>query len=145
MSKKIKITEAQLRKIMESKALLNEFFDSPAPYVVERIKEQVMQMVVESLKEEGNEINGVSFDSLPDGLRAVTIDQIFYLLKEGIKRDMGLPTDGSDKEEEEEEPAKDMPGFEGTADALDKLSIREDDDIVNESINKMKSEFKRFL
>lgn len=124
---------------------VNEFFDSPAPFVVDKIKEQVMQLVSEALTAEG-ELNGVSFTSLNDNLKAITIDQIFYILKEGIKKDMGLPTDGSDKpdEEEEETPTREIPGFEGTTDALDKLSIREDGEL-NESIEKIRSEFKRFL
>lgn len=125
---------------------VNEFFDSPAPIVVDKIKEQVMELVSEALTAEGGEFNGISFTSLNDNLKAITIDQIFYMLKEGIKRDMGLPTDGSDKsdEEEEETPTRDIPGFEGTMDALDKLSIREDGEL-NESIEKIRSEFKRFL
>lgn len=124
---------------------VNEFFDSPAPFVVDKIKEQVMGLVSEALTAEG-ELNGISFTSLNDNLKAITIDQIFYILKEGIKKDMGLPTDGSDKpdEEEEETPTREIPGFEGTADALDKLSIREDGGL-NESIEKIRSEFKRFL
>jgi hypothetical protein len=39
----------------------------------------------------------------------------------------------------------DMPGFEGTLDNLNNLSIRKPNEDLNESIEKIKSNFKRFL
>jgi hypothetical protein len=156
MSKKIKITEEQLKRLVvlknqiqeneETTSELNEFFDSPAPGVVERLKQQITSMIMEAIKEEFP----LEFDTLDEGLKAITIDQIFYLLKEGIKQDMGLPND-RDKESQEredysnDEPKYEMPGYQETMDNLNNLSIREDDDMINESVKKIKSTFKRFL
>ena len=90
----------------------------------------------------------MTFDGLDESLKATTIDQVFYLLKEAMKQSMGLPND-KDKEGEEEdmeEPMDDMPGFEGTMDALNSLSIRKNnDDMMNESKQIIKNNFKRFL
>ena len=46
---------------------------------------------------------------------------------------------------EESQSEYEMPGYQETMDNLNNLSIREDDDIVNESVQKIKSTFKRFL
>jgi hypothetical protein len=156
MSKKIKITEEQLKRLVvlknkiqeneETSSELNEFFNSPAPGVVERLKQQITSMVIEAIKEEFP----LDFDTLDEGLKATTIDQIFYLLKEGIKQDMGLSNDFDKRDEEvknreNDEPKYEMPGYKETMDNLNNLSIREDDDTVNESVQKIKSNFKRFL
>jgi hypothetical protein len=156
MSKKIKITEEQLKRLVvlknkiqeneETSSELNEFFNSPAPGVVERLKQQITSMVIEAIKEEFP----LDFDTLDEGLKATTIDQIFYLLKEGIKQDMGLSNDFDKRDEEvknreNDEPKYEMPGYKETMDNLNNLSVREDDDTVNESVQKIKSNFKRFL
>jgi hypothetical protein len=156
MSKKIKITEEQLKRLVvlknqiqeneETSSELNEFFDSPAPGVVERLKQQITSMVMETIKEEFP----LDFDTLDERLKATTIDQIFYLLKEGIKQDMGLSNDFDKRDEEvkgyeNDESKYEMPGYQETMNNLNNLSIREDDDTVNESVQKIKSNFKRFL
>jgi hypothetical protein len=46
---------------------------------------------------------------------------------------------------EESQSKYEMPGYQETMDNLNNLSIREDDDMVNESVQKIKSTFKRFL
>lgn len=56
--------------------------------------------------------------------------------------DMWFQISGSDAEKEEE-PKYKLPGFDDTMDALDNLSIRKEE--VNESIEKIKNNFKRFL
>ena len=85
---------------------------------------------------------------MDESLKATTIDQVFYLLREAMKQSMGLPNDKEKEGEEEdmEEPMDDMPGFEGTMDALNSLSIRKNnDDMMNESKQLIKNNFKRFL
>jgi hypothetical protein len=154
MSKKIKITEEQLKRLVvlknqiqeneETSSELNEFFNSPAPGVVERLKQQITSMVMETIKEEFP----LDFDTLDERLKATTIDQIFYLLKEGIKQDMGLPND-FDKRDEEiksyendefgEEPQ--MATYEPSKRDVDMGTEYE----INESVQKIKSTFKRFL
>jgi hypothetical protein len=159
MANKIKITEGQLKKLMVLKnkiqenegtsSELNEFFNSPAPGVVERLKQQITSMVMESIKEEFLPLN---FDTLDEGLKAITIDQIFYFLKEGIKKDMGLPNDIDKAKEERDNYENDEPQMPenpspiGDEDmSTGELPSIRDIDMVNESIVKIKSEFNRFL
>jgi hypothetical protein len=148
MGKKIRITESQLKTIIKSKQVLKEFYDSPAPGVVDQLKDQIFPMIMDALTQEADQNNHAPFDGLDESLKAITIDQVFYLLKEAMKQSMGLPND-KDKEGEEEdmeEPMDDMPGFEGTMDALNSLSIRKNnDDMMNESKQIIKNNFKRFL
>jgi len=148
MGKKIRITESQLKTIIRSKQVLKEFYDSPAPGVVDQLKDQIFPMIMDALTQEADQNNHAPFDGLDESLKATTIDQVFYLLKEAMKQSMGLPND-KDKEGEEEdmeEPMDDMPGFEGTMDALNSLSIRKNnDDMMNESKQIIKNNFKRFL
>ena len=148
MGKKIRITESQLKTIIKSKQILKEFYDSPAPGVVDQLKDQIFPMIMDALTQEAEQNNHAPFDGLDESLKATTIDQVFYLLKEAMKQSMGLPND-KDKEGEEEdmeEPMDDMPGFEGTMDALNSLSIRKNnDDMMNESKQLIKNNFKRFL
>jgi len=148
MGKKIRITESQLKTIIRSKQVLKEFYDSPAPGVVDQLKDQIFPMIMDALTQEADQNNHAPFDGLDESLKATTIDQVFYLLKEAMKQSMGLPND-KDKEGEEEdmeEPMDDIPGFEGTMDALNSLSIRKNnDDMMNESKQIIKNNFKRFL
>ena len=46
---------------------------------------------------------------------------------------------------EESQSEYEMPGYQEDMDNLNNLSIREDDDTVNESVQKIKANFKRFL
>jgi hypothetical protein len=148
MGKKIRITESQLKTIIKSKQVLKEFYDSPAPGVVDQLKDQIFPMIMDALTQEADQNNHAPFDGLDESLKATTIDQVFYLLREAMKQSMGLPND-KDKEGEDEdmeEPMDDMPGFEGTMDALNSLSIRKNnDDMMNESKQLIKNNFKRFL
>ena len=148
MGKKIRITESQLKTIIKSKQVLKEFYDSPAPGVVDQLKDQIFPMIMDALTQEADQNNHAPFDGLDESLKATTIDQVFYLLREAMKQSMGLPND-KDKEGEDEdmeEPMDDMPGFEGTMDALNGLSIRKNnDDMMNESKQIIKNNFKRFL
>jgi hypothetical protein len=155
MANKIKITEGQLKKLMvlknqiqESEETLNEFFDSPAPGVVGRLKQQITSMIMEAIKEEFP----LNFDTLDEGLKTTTIDQIFYFLKEEIKQDMGLPNDIDKAKEERESYVNDEPQMAENPPSIDdedmstgELPSTRDIDMVNESIEKIKSEFNRFL
>jgi hypothetical protein len=46
---------------------------------------------------------------------------------------------------DEERDNSDMPGFEGTTDALNNISIRGDKGEINESIKQIRNDFNRFL
>jgi len=105
------------------KQILNEFFNSPAPEVVDRLKPQISSMVMDAIKEEFP----FDFETFNPELKAVTIDQIFYMLKERIKKDMGLTND-IDKAKKEREDEENQLNSE-----------------INESIKKLKTDFKRFL
>ena len=113
---------------------VNEFYDSPAPGVVEQLKEQFFPMIMDALAEESVQGGHRPFDELPEELKAITIDQIFHLLKESMKQSMGLSND----KDNEEDSASDMPGFKGTRDQLHGATIRE-------SIETLKANFKRFI
>lgn len=105
MGKKIRITESQLKTIIESKQVLREFYDSPAPGVVDQLKDQIFPMIMDALTQEASQGGHAPFDGLDEGLKATTIDQIFYLLRESMKQSMGLPND----KDKENAPAKEMP------------------------------------
>lgn len=157
MSKKLKITEEQLKRLIvlkeqhegeveeikeqeETPSEINEFFNSPAPGVVERLKQQITSMVMETIKEEFP----LDFDTLDERLKATTIDQIFYLLKEGIKQDMGLPNDFDKRDEEIKSYENDEPQM--ATHEPSKRDVDMDTEYeINESILKIKSEFNRFL
>ena len=83
--------------------------------MVDRTKEQISSIVVDANKEEFPR----DFETFDPKLKAITIDQIFYLLKERIKQDMGLEND------------------------IDAAKEGEENGDINESLNKIKSEFKR--
>lgn len=115
---------------------VNEFYDSPAPGVVEQLKEQIFPMIMDALAEESVQGGHRPFDELPEELKAITIDQIFHLLKESMKQSMGLSKDN------EEDSTSEMPGFKGTRDELDGATIRESIKMkkgLNEQILRIKS------
>jgi hypothetical protein len=107
-----------------------------------------------SLNEEGD-MNETSVGMVEMGLAKEVVPFIIEKLEErGIDMehlDMGMFTRALHHEiinynKEKEHRHEDMPGFEGTMDDLNNISIRnEDDSMMNESIKKIKSNFKRFL
>lgn len=153
MGKKIRITEAQLKTIIESKQVLKEFYDSPAPGVVDQLKDQVFPMIMDALTQEASQGGHAPFDGLDEGLKATTIDQIFYLLRESMKQSMGLPND-KDKEKLAKAAPKDEPpthasdaidsalGFKNTSHKRNPFDGYEE---LYESKQQIKNSFKRFL
>jgi hypothetical protein len=132
MANKIKITEGQLKKMManrineqgiglsmhmEQLGKLNDMTDS----YIRQVKEMVAQGGIGDVQN--------------------TYDQLLSQLSNGLSVDGGEESNMGD----EYADTKDIPGFEGTMDSLNSLSIREDDEMMNESIKKIKSEFNRFL
>ena len=131
MSKKIKITEDQLKRLMVLKEE-NETIASEEPSM-------------EIPTELGNDENS---DNELDRMVDSFIRQYKEKAVQGVDEDMvnslcdkirqGLGGEESQSEYE-------MPGYKEDMDNLNNLSIREDDDTVNESVQKIKSNFKRFL
>lgn len=126
MSKKIKITEDQLKRLM----------------VLKEENQELESTEYEDMGEDENSDN--ELDRMVDSF----IRQYKEKAIQGVDEDMvnslcdkirqGLGGEESQSEYE-------MPGYQETMDNLNNLSIREDDDIVNESVQKIKSTFKRFL
>jgi hypothetical protein len=173
MSKKIKITEEQLKTIMERRHTYqmdtNEEEVTDMDQLDDKDQGEVDVKEPENIKEGfGRDISvqmaiwshlsDMEYDS-PER-RKTRCNFIKLLVAKYISRDIEVNEDkldnlwdqvsnrdfsGSALDDVSEEPTKDMPGFEGTMDGLDSLSIREDDDMMNESIKKIKSNFKRFL
>jgi hypothetical protein len=126
MSKKIKITEDQLKRLM----------------VLKEENQELESTEYEDMGEDENSDN--ELDRMVDSF----IRQYKEKAIQGIDEDMvnGL----CDKIRqglggEESQSKYEMPGYQETMDNLNNLSIREDDDMVNESVQKIKSTFKRFL
>lgn len=109
---------------------LKEFFSDPSLAVAKKIA----PMVIEALKEEMESQGMREMDK--DTQRRVIENVTSYIGYEMLEA-YGLVEDETENE--------DMPGFEGTTDALNNLSIRKDNNEVNESIAKIKNNFNRFL
>lgn len=177
MSKKIKITESQLKTIMERKHSYQETNEEEVTdmdQLEDNDQEEVDVKEPEDIKEqhEGEDdgmdmrVTMAIFSHLSDLLhdspetRRIRTNFIKSLVKKYIPKDVEINTSkldalwdavsqgdfsGKALDDVSEEPTGDMPGFEGTMDGLDSLSIREDDEMMNESFKKIKSNFKRFL
>jgi hypothetical protein len=172
MSKRIKITESQLKTIMERKHSYQETNEeevSDMDQLDDKDKEEVEVKEPENIKEGfGRDISvqmaiwshlsDMEYDS-PER-RKIRANFIKLIVAKYISKDVEVNEDkldnlwdqvsnrdwsGSALDDVSEEPTGDMPGFEGTMDGLDSLSIREDDELMNESFKKIKSNFKRFL
>lgn len=172
MSKKIKISESQLKTIMERKHSYQETNEEEVTdmdQLEDKDKEKIDVKEPEDINEGfGRDISvqmaiwshlsDMEYDS-PER-RTIRSNFIKLLVAKYIPKNVEINEDkldnlwdqvsnrdwsGSALDDASEEPTKDMPGFEGTMDGLDSLSIREDDEMMNESIKKIKSNFKRFL
>lgn len=115
---------------------LNEFFSDPSIQVAKRIA----PMVIEALKEEMETQRIEPIENMDEDTKRRVIENITNYIGYEMLEAFGLGEEGG-----EEEETKDMPGFEGTTDALNNLSIRKDTNEVNESIVKIKNNFNRFL
>lgn len=189
MSKKIKISESQLKTIMERKHTYagdtNEEEKFDIDQLEDKDKEKIKVTKPEEVKEQDFGMDSeTEVDEMAGGddlsvrmailshlndlfvgdpsSRKTRVDFIKVLVRKFVDKDISVSEDKLDdlweevssgdlsgnalNKSESEEPMKDMPGFEGTMDGLDSLSIREDDDeMMNESIKKIKNNFKRFL
>ena len=138
MSKKIKITEDQLKRLMVLKEE-NQGFDD--------FDTQIQPEELPSAEYEGVDDMNNSNDEL-ERMADSFIKQYKEKAVQGIDNDMidnlcdkirqGLSG-------EESQSNYEMPGYKEDMDNLNNLSIREDDDTVNESVEKIKNNFKRFL
>jgi hypothetical protein len=190
MSKKIKISESQLKAIMERRHTYagdtNEEEKFDIDQLEDKDKEKIKVAKPEEMKEQdfGMDSPETEVDEMAGGddlsvrmailshlndlfvgdpsSRKTRVDFIKVLVRKFVDKSINISEDKLDDLWEEvssgdlsgnalnepspEESQRDMPGFEGTMDALDNLSIREDDDeMMNESIKNIKNNFKRFL
>jgi hypothetical protein len=130
MSKKIKITETQLKRLMENKEINEQqSLDEVGVGSIEMgLADEVAPMIADRFSEIDN------IDALDMGIFTRALQHKVNELLRNRK----------------EEPIRDIPGFEGTMDSLNKLSIRKNDmpsDIsqMYEQKEQIKNEFKRFL
>jgi hypothetical protein len=173
MAKKIKITESQLKTIMERRHTYqmdtNEEEVTDIDQLDDKDQEEVDVKEPENIKEGfGRDISvqmaiwshlsDMEYDS-PER-RKTRCNFIKLLVAKYIPKDVEVNEDkldnlwdqvsnrdwsGSALDDVSEEPTNDMPGFEGTMDSLNNLSIRKNDETMNESVKKIKNDFKRFL
>jgi hypothetical protein len=126
MSKKIKITEDQLKRLM----------------VLKEENQELESTEYEDMGEDENSDN--ELDRMVDSF----IRQYKEKAIQGVDEDMVNSLCDKIRQGlggEESQSKYEMPGYQETMDNLNNLSIREDDDMVNESVQKIKSTFKRFL
>ena len=130
MSKKIKITETQLKRLMENKEINEqESLDETSIGAVEMaLANEVAPMVADELS------NVDDIDRLDMGMFARALQ---HKVSEILRN-------------RKQEPIPDIPGFEGTMDSLNNLSIRNNDmpshiSQMYEQKEQIKIEFKRFL
>lgn len=152
MSKKITISESQLQRLMERK---HSYADNSPESAIINTEEGDMSHN-EGEMEEDHEESSELFDSLKKSFEVLDKETLLKI-KSGFKsqdeeNDFTLELinvinellEGEESDDEEESDG-DMPGFEGTSDDLNDISLSEEDHEINESIEGIKANFKRFL
>jgi hypothetical protein len=134
MGKKIRITESQLKTIVESEKLANTMLGSGNNMSED---EKLLRGAYTILK---FGIQEKDFEILTQAA-----NEIEQYINQAYHAETKEPIPGSEEPTDAEDAMDDMPGFEGTMDALNKLSIRETGDMMNESKQQIKNNFKRFL
>ena len=97
-------THLTLKELAPVRLVKNKFYQQVQELYkqnpsVDQLKDQIFPMIMDALTQEADQNNHAPFDGLDESLKATTIDQVFYLLKEAMKQSMGLPND-KDKEGE---------------------------------------------
>lgn len=136
MSKKIKITEDQLKRLMVLKEENQELDDFDTQVQPEELSSTEYEGV-NDMNNSNEELERMA-DSFIRQFKEKAIQGIDNDMIEGLCEKIRQGLGG-------EESQYEMPGYEETMNNLNNLSIREDDDTVNESVQKIKSNFKRFL
>jgi hypothetical protein len=131
MSKKIKITEDQLKRLMvlkeENETMASEkpSMEIPTELGADENSDNELDRMVDSFIRQYKE-------KATQGVDEDMVNNLCDKIRQGL---------GGEESQSEYE----MPGYQEDMDNLNNLSIREDDDTVNESVQKIKSNFKRFL
>lgn len=153
MGKKIKISEDQLKRLIVAKEGyatnldksyddhlnetgeqdVNEFFNDPSYGIATNLAPTIIPIIMAEI----NKGMQVPFEGLTDGLKNLVIDRIFMQLKEEIVATLGLA------KEDEEAPEEANDDDESYDDAI--TPSEEEDEMVNESVKKIQSTFKRFI
>lgn len=138
MSKKIKITEDQLKRLMVLKEE-NQGFDDFDTQVQPEELPSTEHEGINDMNDSNDELERMADSFIKQykekaiqGIDGDMIDSLCDKIRQGLSG-------------EESQSNYEMPGYQETMDNLNNLSIREDDDTVNESVQKIKSTFKRFL
>jgi hypothetical protein len=136
MSKKIKITEDQLKRLMilkEENQGLDDFDTQVQPEELSSTEYDGINDMNDSDEELDRMVDSFIRQYKEKAIQGIDNDMIEGLCDK-IRQGLGG-----------EESQYEMPGYQETMDNLNNLSIREDDDMINESVKKIKSTFKRFL
>jgi hypothetical protein len=135
MGKKIRITESQLKTIVESEKLANTMLGSGNKMSEdEKLLRGAYTILKFGIQEEDFEI------------LTQAANELEQYISQAYPTETKKPIPGSEEPTDAEDAMDDMPGFEGTMDALNSLSIRKNnDDMMNESKQLIKNNFKRFL
>ena len=137
MSKKIKITESQLKKIIENRGTENYMFFSNLQQI-HRQCEILMKMNSQELDQIIQNGHDWADDHVSEAKN--NMDQVFdfFMNETKSKDDMSQDLGGEETQSDYE-----MPGYQETMDNLNNLSIRQDDDMVNESKKKIYKQISR--
>ncbi len=137
MTKKLKITEEQLKRLVVNNKNIQEQNESEMNEVgvgsMEiALTKELAPTIVHILKAKDSDSMSLDMDILMRALR----HEIEVHKREDEKRE--------DEKSEEDSPKYDIPGMEDVMGGLDKLRIREEEPL-NESVKEYKNEFDRYL
>jgi hypothetical protein len=142
MATKIKITEEQLKRIIKSKNIQEQ--QAGFGFAKEANEEEEKE---ESTHESIEKIADLYCELFPDNCKDPDyIEGIFSLAKSVILSGKGEEKEDEDEEEGEEEEENEVPvmGDEEKEDE-DEEEDEEENEMMNESVQKIKANFKRFL
>ena len=137
MSKKIKITESQLKELIKhnetsNKNTLNEFFFDPAVKVAKTIAPTIVPMILDALREELANQNITSIEEMDADTKKHLISGLGEYIKYEMMIELGLHENEDEQNDEQGEEYSDEEGVQG-------------DNELNEAKKSLKNTFNRFL
>lgn len=144
MTRKIKITEEQLKKIIKAKHIQEQ--QAGFGFAKEANEEEEKE---ESTHESIEKIADLFCDLFPDNCKDPDyIEGIFSLAKSSILSGKSDAEEDEKEEEDKEEEENEVPvmgGEEKEDEEEEEKDEEEEDNTMNESVQKIKANFKRFL
>lgn len=137
MSKKIKITENQLKQLTKhneksDKTILNEFFFDPAVKVAKTIAPTIVPMILDALSGELGNQNITPIEEMDVDTKKQLISSLGEYIKYEMMIELGLHEDDDEENIDQEEGSGDEEGI-------------QTDNELNEAKKTLKDTFNRFL